>query len=204
MPPGTRRAPLPPHNAYNEKMTTADSLANHFLIAMPGMQDEQFAQTITYLCQHDEDGAMGVVINVPTDMRLNEIFEQLSIEGGFRGRDLVMAGGPVHSDRGFVLHNDGGFWQSTLAVTPQIHLTTSRDILEAIAAGHGPQHHLVAVGSAGWGPGQLETELAANAWLTCPASQEILFNTAYDERLPRALKSMGIDLARLSTQAGHA
>ncbi len=183
---------------------TTESLANHFLIAMPGMQDEQFASTITYLCQHDEDGAMGVVINVPTDMRLDEIFEQLGIEGGFRARDLVLAGGPVHSDRGFVLHNDGGFWQSTLAITPDLHLTTSKDILEAIAAGHGPQHHLVAVGSAGWGPGQLEAEIAANAWLTCPASVEVLFHTPYDERLSKAMQLMGIQPGRLSSQAGHA
>lgn len=183
---------------------STESLANHFLIAMPGLAESTFAQTVTYLCQHDEDGAMGIVINVPTDMRLGEIFSQLDIEGSFRARDTVMAGGPVQRERGFVLHGDGGFWQATLAITPELHLTSSRDILEAIAQGHGPSEHLVAVGYAGWSPGQLESELAANAWLTCPATREVLFHTPPDERFAAAMKLLGLDPGRLSAQAGHA
>src|SRR5690606_8554682 len=150
---------------------------------------------------HNEDGAMGIVINRPLEITLREILEQLQMDTPLHD-EFVYAGGPVLTDRGVVLHRSGGQWQSTLAITDSISLTTSRDILTSFAGLDAPQEKLVALGYAGWGAGQLEHEIAYNFWLTCPASEEILFHTPQAQKFHAALASLGVDLHRLSTKAG--
>jgi putative transcriptional regulator len=183
-----------------------NSLKDHFLIAMPSLTEGIFAHSLTYLCEHNEQGAMGIVINRPMGLALREILDQLDIEGQRAHReDPVMAGGPVQIDRGFVLHrNSERQWESTLSISDEISLTTSRDILDALAHSEGPADTLVALGYAGWGAGQLEDELAANAWLTSPADSHIIFNTPIDERLQAAAAQLGIDLVLMAPGAGHA
>jgi putative transcriptional regulator len=186
-------------------MTSVD-LTQHFLIAMPAMVDPHFARTLTLVCEHNENGALGVVVNRPTDMNLHGLLEQLKIppqDNSFK-RVPVHFGGPVQVDRGFVLHRPLGTWQSTLAVGTEIGLTTSKDILQAVARGNGPEQILVTLGYAGWAPGQLEHELAQNAWLTVPARNDILFELPAEERLPAAMQLLGVDYANLSDVAGHA
>lgn len=185
----------------------ADSLRNHFLIAMPGMMDPRFAHSITYLCEHNEQGAMGIVINRPLDLSFDDIFEHLDIgEFDHHHKQKVLSGGPVQTDRGFVLHRfeQTGNWQSTLRITEEISLTTSRDIIDAIARDEGPQHTLIALGYAGWGAGQLENELAANAWLTLPADPSVLFDVPIEQRAQVAAARLGINLDLLSSTAGNA
>lgn len=185
----------------------SDSLRNHFLIAMPGMEDENFTHSITYLCEHNAEGAMGIVVNRPLEISFDDIFEHLEIEGfGYHHAQRVLAGGPVQTDRGFVLHrrNCDRNWQSTLELTEQIALTTSRDILDAIAHDDGPQDALVALGYAGWGPGQLERELVDNAWLTLPADPDILFSVPLEQRAQAAAARLGINLDLLSSSRGTA
>jgi len=182
-------------------------LKGHFLIAMPTLAEGFFAHSLTYLCDHSENGAMGLVINRPMELSLGEVLEHLKFQGdgGEHQDDPVMAGGPVHTDRGFVLHRPAGReWESTLQLSDDIALTTSRDILSAIACNEGPGDMLVALGYAGWGAGQLEEELAANTWLTVPAQADIIFNTPHDKRLAAAAATLGIDLALLAPGAGHA
>jgi putative transcriptional regulator len=181
-------------------------LTQHFLIAMPAMVDPHFAKSLTLVCEHNENGALGIVINRPTDMNLHGLLEQIKITPGvdaFRSVP-VHYGGPVQVDRGFILHRPVGTWQSTLAVGPEIGLTTSKDILEAVARGEGPEHMLVTLGYAGWAPGQLEHELAQNAWLTVLATSDILFDMPAEERLAAAMDVLGVDFANLSDVAGHA
>ncbi|GAB3283093.1 YqgE/AlgH family protein [Parahaliea aestuarii] len=182
------------------------SLRDHFLLAMPSLTEGIFSHSITYICEHGESGAMGIVINQPLDLSLGEIFEHLDIEAGDDFSDKpVMAGGPVQIDHGFVLHRDpASRWEASLKVTEGISLTTSRDILRAIAAGHGPDQYLIALGYAGWSAGQLEQELADNAWLTLPASSDIIFGTPHQQRLNAAAAQLGIDMNLISNQAGHA
>lgn len=182
------------------------NLTQHFLIAMPNMVDPHFARTLTFICEHNEQGALGVVVNRPIDMNLQTLFEQISIPTDsdvFRSIP-VHFGGPVQVDRGFVLHKPLGQWQSTLAVSQEIGLTTSKDILEAVARGEGPEQILVTLGYAGWAPGQLEHELAQNAWLTVQAKPEVIFELPAEQRLAAAMSLLGIDYASLSEQAGHA
>ena len=181
-------------------------LTQHFLIAMPSMADPQFAKTLTFVCEHNEQGALGIVINRPIDMNLYGLLEQVSIaaESETLKSVAVHFGGPVQVDRGFVLHMPLGEWQSTLAVGTDIGLTTSKDILEAVAHGKGPRHLLVTLGYAGWAPGQLEHELAQNAWLTVPARPDVIFELPAEERLPAAMNLLGVDYANLSDSAGHA
>jgi putative transcriptional regulator len=186
-------------------MTSVD-LTRHFLIAMPAMVDPHFARTLTLVCEHNENGALGIVVNRPTDLNLRGLLEQIKItpkREGFSGVP-VHFGGPVQVDRGFVLHRPVGAWQSTLTVDGEIGLTTSKDILEAVAGGEGPEQILVTLGYAGWAPGQLEHELAQNAWLTVPARNDILFDLPAEERLPAAMQLLGVDYANLSDVAGHA
>jgi putative transcriptional regulator len=187
-------------------MGSETNLTNHFLIAMPRLEDPNFFHTVTYICEHTADGAMGIVINRPMDLHLADIFDQLEIQ--ISANDVaeqpVYIGGPVQSDRGFVLHDSSTQWASTLQVTADISITTSLDILEAIATGKGPRHNLVALGYAGWGTGQLENELAQNAWLSGPAKSEIIFNRASDERWQAAADLLGVDLNLLSGDTGHA
>ena len=181
-------------------------LANHFLIAMPAMVDPHFAKTLTLICEHNDQGALGVVINRPIEMNLHGLLEQLGINPDVDAFKSVPVhfGGPVQVDRGFVLHTPHGEWQSTLAVSADLGLTTSKDILEAVAKGRGPLHTLVTLGYAGWAPGQLEHELAQNAWLTVPARSDIISELRAEDRLAAAMGLLGVDYAKLSEVAGHA
>jgi putative transcriptional regulator len=182
------------------------NLTHHFLIAMPSMADPNFAHTLTYVCEHNPDGALGLVVNRPIDMTLSALFEQIEVPlADHRLREApVMFGGPVQVDRGFVLHRPLGNWQSTLAISDELGLTTSKDILEAVGRGEGPESMLVSLGYAGWSAGQLEQELAANAWLTVEADPEVLFGVPAEDRLPAAMRLLGIDFSQLSNGAGHA
>lgn len=185
---------------------SSDSLRDHFLLAMPSLSEGIFSQSITYICEHGESGAMGIVINHPLELTLEEIFEHLQITPRRDFSELpVMAGGPVQIDHGFVLHrNCSTSWEASLKVTPEITLTTSCDILRAIANNNGPKDHLIALGYAGWTAGQLEQELADNAWLTLPADSDIIFNTPPLQRLSSAAALLGIDMNLISGEAGHA
>ncbi|KAA1190424.1 YqgE/AlgH family protein [Pseudohalioglobus sediminis] len=185
---------------------SSDSLRDHFLLAMPNLTEGIFSHSITYICEHGESGAMGIVINQPLDLTVCEIFEHLQIDCVDDFIDHpVMAGGPVQIDHGFVLHRGcAEKWEASLKVTGEITLTTSRDILRAIAHGTGPKEHLIALGYAGWSAGQLEQELAENSWLTLPADSDIIFNTPTAQRLSRAAAQLGIDMNLISGEAGHA
>ena len=181
------------------------TLRNHFLIAMPGMEDSIFAHSITYLCEHNEHGAMGIIVNRPLELSFDDIFDHLDIPDFRRHHDQpVLAGGPVQTERGFVLHVPAGQYSSSLAVAEDIALTTSKDVLEAVAGGTGPSKLLVTLGYSGWGAGQLESEVSANAWLTVDARPTIIFDTPAEARQSAALRLLGIDPAQLSAQAGHA
>ncbi len=187
-------------------MTASSNLTDHFLIAMPGLQDSNFFHTVTYICEHNEDGAMGIILNRPTDLHLNDIVGQMDIpaaEAG-AGEQIIYLGGPVQTDRGFVLHTPARQWASTLQINPEIGVTTSRDILQAMVDGEGPEKSLVALGYAGWGPGQLEQELSANAWLSGPADQAIIFDLEPEKRWEAAARLLGVDLNLLSGETGHA
>jgi putative transcriptional regulator len=182
------------------------SFANQLLVALPTLADPHFARSVTLICQHDADGAMGVVVNRASDYTLGEVLEQMGIEARDPAllEQRVLAGGPVHPERGFVLHDGDRAWDSTLAVTPSLSVTTSRDILEAIALGEGPAHAVIALGCAGWGAGQLEQELAENSWLTVPAEAGILFDLPLDQRWQAAAGQIGVDLMRMAGHVGHA
>ncbi|WP_163836157.1 YqgE/AlgH family protein [Spartinivicinus ruber] len=190
------------------KTQVPDSLRNRFLIAMPHLMDPNFSQSVTFICEHNEQGAMGIVINRPTQLTLGEIFRQVGIEPNSNNRyqsELIYAGGPVELERGFVLHTPGEHkWDSSISVSPNIQLTTSKDILQAMAKNEGPENALVALGYAGWEAGQLEREIKDNAWLTCDADPLILFQTPMDKRLEAAAALIGVDLHLLSTEVGHA
>lgn len=194
-----------PLRVYNSAMSQLN-LSNHFLIAMPAMTDPFFVKSLTYVCEHNDQGALGLVVNRPISMTLGELFEQIKLP--LNANELqnmpVHFGGPVQTDRGFVLHEQGGSWQSTLAVNEHIALTTSKDILEAVGEGRGPRSLLVTLGYAGWSQGQLESELAQNAWLSVPANEHILFELPAEERLAAAMALLGIDYASLSEESGHA
>lgn len=191
-------------NTHIDELTPG-SLRDHFLIAMPGLNDSSFAHTVTYICEHTDKGAMGVVINTSTSMQLREIFNQMDLQDqSADGDKVVMAGGPVHPERGFVLHPGGSKWQSTLEVSPDISLTASRDIIAALAEGQGPSEYLIALGYAGWGEGQLEDEIAANSWLTVAADRQIIFTTPVEQRWAAAAQTLGIDVNLISGTAGHA
>ena len=187
-------------------METPETLANQFLIALPALADSPFARTVTLICQHDAEGAMGVVVNRPAEYTLGEVFEQMGIasEDDALRAQTVLAGGPVHPERGFVLHDGKGEWDSSLEIADGLSVTTSRDILEAMARGEGPRHVAVALGCAGWGAGQLEHELIDNSWLTAPADGEILFALPLQQRWQAAAARIGVDMARMADYSGHA
>ena len=187
-------------------MSESANLTNHFLIAMPGLEDPNFSRTVTYVCEHNERGAMGIIVNRPMGLDMGDVLEQMEIEDApeeVRKRPIYV-GGPVQTERGFVLHSGSQLWDSTLQITHEISVTTSRDILEAIAAGRGPRNSLVALGYAGWGEGQLETEITANSWLSGPADPRIIFELPPEQRWQAAAMLLGVDLNLLSAETGHA
>lgn len=182
-------------------------LSNQLLIAMPSLADPNFSQTVTLVCEHSERGALGIVLNRPMNMSLGEVLDQLGLAGGEPSlrAGSVLRGGPVQTDRGFVLHRPGErTWDSTLEVSERLHVTTSRDVLEAIARGEGPGLATMALGYAGWEAGQLEEEMRQNAWLTAPCDDSIVFDLPFEQRWSAAARLLGVDLARLSHVAGRA
>ena len=194
----------------SETTITTVNLTHHFLIAMPAMTDPNFAKTLTYICEHNDQGALGIIINRPIDMNLAGLFERVNIDleddravSNYSNMP-VYYGGPVQTDRGFVLHRPLGQWQSTLKVKDELGLTSSRDILQSMATEAEPHEVLITLGYAGWSAGQLEWELSQNAWLTVEADPEIIFNLPPEERLVAAMQSLGVDFANLSDVAGHA
>ncbi|MEE8464781.1 MAG: YqgE/AlgH family protein [Gammaproteobacteria bacterium] len=181
-------------------------LNDHFLIAMPAMGDPNFHHSVTYICEHNAQGALGITINRPMNLNLGDIFDQLNLE---RSPDIsesapILLGGPVQPERGFVIHNPKGQWDSSMETGDQIQVTTSRDVLQAMARGEGPDQAIVALGYAGWTAGQLELEVVENAWLTVQSSHEILFETPYDKRWESAAALLGVDVKNISNYAGHA
>ena len=182
------------------------NLTNQFLIAMPALLDPNFYHTVTYICAHNEEGAMGIVINRPLEMALGDVLTQMDLSPtDLKANQLpVYHGGPVHTDRGFVLHEPLSQWDSSVNVNDAVGLTTSRDILEAIARGGGPKDSLVALGYAGWSAGQLEQEILDNAWLNGPASADVIFKTPCQERWQRAAALLGVDMNLISPEIGHA
>ena len=188
-------------------MDASTSLANHFLIAMPELASPFFAQSVSYICEHNDEGAMGFVINHPMDVTISELFDQIDIKhiAAFRNcNQHVLSGGPVEPERGFVLHTGSPSWGTSMPVTPEISVTTSFDILEAIGNNRGPEKFLLALGYAGWSAGQLDNEILENSWLSSPANNELLFNNDCEDCWQQAAKLIGIDLHQLHNQAGHA
>ena len=185
---------------------TDNSLTNHFIIAMPGLMDENFNQAVTFICEHDDNGTFGIIINRESEISLDDVMQQMKIPYHPDKANLepVFTGGPVQANRGFVLHRPIGNWESSLIVNDSVALTTSRDILEAIADNKGPDDNIITLGYAGWGPGQLEQEMADNTWLSCPADEQIIFNTPVEKRWQAAANLIGVDLQLLSNDAGHA
>lgn len=181
-------------------------LANHLLVALPALHDEHFARSVTLVCHHDGDGAMGVMVNRASEYTLGEVFQQMGISSDSQAlqSQIVLAGGPVHPERGFVLHDDEREWDSTLTVGDGLYLTTSRDVLEAMARGDGPKQAVVALGCAGWGEGQLEQELVDDSWLMVPAGRELLFELPLEQRWQAAAGSIGVDLVNYASHSGHA
>lgn len=188
------------------RMSGATNFTNEFLIAMPALADPNFFRSVTLICDHNDQGALGIVINHPTELQLGELFDHLGIEAvhGAAREIPVFNGGPVQIERGFVLHEPLGNWESTLAVTDQLGLTTSKDILADIALGQGPRRVFVALGYAGWGSGQLEHEMSDNAWLTTPCDTRIVFDLPPEQRWREAAQQLGVDLDLLAGDAGHA
>ncbi len=191
------------------------NLTHHFLIAMPGLQDESFSRSVVYLCEHSERGALGLVINKPSDINLKVLFEkvELHLARPELGEAPVFQGGPVQTERGFVLHEavvaSGGeegesVYASTMTIPGGLEMTTSKDVLEAMATGAGPSRVLVSLGYSAWGEGQLESELAENSWLTVAADPAVIFDTPVEQRYDRALSLLGLEAWKLSPEAGHA
>ena len=181
------------------------NLTHHFLIAMPALADPFFSKTLTYICEHSDQGALGLVVNRPIDLTLKDLLDQLDISSDDQAVTAlpIMFGGPIQLDRGFVLHQPVGDWQSTMVVHDNVGLTTSLDILRAIASGESPKELLVALGYSGWAPGQIEHELSQNTWLTVPASPNIIFELPAEDRLTAAMRLLGVDLSSLSDEVGH-
>jgi putative transcriptional regulator len=181
-------------------------LEQQFLIAMPGMEDPNFSRGVTLMCQHNDEGALGITINRPSDFTLMDVFVQIGVKctDEVIGRTPVYEGGPVHPERGFVLHTGEPAWESSMTVGPDIAVTTSRDVLEAIAQGRGPEKFLMALGYAGWSAGQLEDEMRDNAWLSVMARAEIVFDLPNEKRWEQAVASLGIHVSSLQPAGGHA
>ncbi len=187
-------------------MDATDSLANQLLIAMPGMADPNFSSTVTLICEHNAEGALGIVINRPLSLKLGGLFEQMDVDDADprAAADPVLMGGPVGPQRGFVLHESTHSYENSVVISNAINLTLSRDVLDAMASGEGPRKSLVALGYAGWEPGQLEAEILANSWLNVTATPDIVFDLPFADRWSAAAKSLGVDISRLAPDAGHA
>jgi putative transcriptional regulator len=187
-------------------MDAPGTLANQLLIALPALADPNFSRSVALVCQHDDEGAMGVVVNRASEYTLGEVFRQMGIDSDDADLNArpVLAGGPVHPERGFVLHDGKREWDSSLAIADGLYVTTSRDVLVAMARGEGPASVTVALGCAGWGAGQLEHELVENSWLTVPADAEVLFALPLEARWQAAAGRIGVDLARIADYSGHA
>ena len=182
------------------------TLSGQLLLAMPGMLDPNFDNSVTYICEHSEKGAVGLIINRPLKMNISEVLEQLALpvaNGALAGQP-VLRGGPVQAERGFVIHESENDWDATTEVGHSIFVTTSQDILSSVAQGKGPERMLLALGYAGWGAGQLEEEIRQNAWLTAPATPDLVFSTPFENRWQASAAAIGFDLASLSLEAGHA
>src|SRR5215471_18467333 len=186
-------------------MLATTTLTNHFLIAMPSMRDPSFKRGVAFLCQHGEEGAMGLLVNRLSEYRLGDVLAQMNLSSTSAevGDAPVLIGGPVQPERGFVLHAPCGQWESSFKISESICVTTSRDVLAAIAAGDGPRDALVTRGYSGWSAGQIETELKENAWLTVPAEERILFSTLLEQRWEAAAGLVGVDISNLTDYAGH-
>ena len=215
-----------------EQSQSMISLENQLLIAMPSLGDPYFNKTVTYICEHNEEGAMGLIINLPVNITLTDLLKQIEPDENDRSDEvsksseltksddmnditlvtditnsleqLVLSGGPIAQQRGFVLHSSQPGWGSSLVLSKELMITTSKDILMALGTQKAPEQFIVTLGYAGWGPGQLEQELRANSWLTTPADSEILFKTPIEQRWKKATEKLGIDVAHLSTDIGHA
>jgi putative transcriptional regulator len=191
-------------------VNTPINLTNQFLIAMPGMGGDTFERTVIYLCEHTENGALGLVINKPIDIKLKNLFEkvELNLDRGDISESPVFYGGPVQTERGFVLHEqldeEGGHYSSSLKIPGGLEMTTSKDVLEALSHGAGPKRILVTLGYSGWGAGQLEDEMVRNNWINVNAQTDIIFDTPVEQRYDKALSLLGIDVRMLSMDAGHA
>lgn len=185
-----------------------DSLQHHFLIAMPSLKDTFFERSVIYICEHDAKGAMGLMINRPLGLEIDELLEQMDLKTDRTNRTnpihaQVLIGGPVNTDRGFVLHSSQKGWANSLVINDQLMLTSSRDVLNAIGTHEAPTNFIVALGYAGWGKNQLEQEIADNTWLTIPATSELLFSVEHDQRWQQASRTLGFDLWQISSQTGH-
>lgn len=187
-------------------MLAMTTLTNHFLIAMPSMRDPSFKRGVAFLCQHSEDGAMGLLVNRLSEYRLGDVLAQMNLSTASAeiADSPVLIGGPVQPERGFVLHSPHGAWESSFKISDSICVTTSRDILAAMAEGLGPERALVTLGYSGWGAGQIETELKENAWLTADANEHILFDTPIEQRWDAAAALVGVTIANLTSYSGHA
>ncbi len=186
-------------------MADETSLQKQFLIAMPGLGDTHFDRSVTLLCEHNDEGALGLVINRPTELRLSTMLNHMELKhGGLSDDPIVYWGGPVKPERGFVIHSAPGHWDSSMQVDEDLYVTTSRDVLVAMARGEGPEHYLVTLGYAGWSAGQLEGEMLSNAWLNTPISRGVLFGLPAPERWLAATQLLGLDISHLASQAGHA
>lgn len=184
-----------------------NNLQDHLLIAMPVLKDINFSRSVVYICAHSDDGAMGIMINQPLlDIDLGEVMKQMDIELGKKeiAHLPVLLGGPVQPERGFILHNKKQLWESSLVTSDELAVTSSQDILQALAEGKGPHEFLIMLGYAGWGSGELEKEILANDWLVAPANHEILFDTPFEKRWEKAAESIGVDIHNLSSDVGHA
>ncbi len=190
----------------SESMQECSNLTNQFLIAMPSMRDPSFVRSVTFMCQHNTDGAMGLLVNRLSEYRLGDVLAQMNLHSELSevNEAPVLIGGPVQPERGFVLHSPHGNWESSFKISNSLCVTTSRDVLAAMAEGQGPQHALVALGYAGWNAGQIEQELLNNAWLTADANARILFDTPLDMRWEAAAALIGANIANLANYAGHA
>lgn len=188
-------------------MTQISSLQNHFLIAMPTLNDPYFERSLMYVCEHNADGAMGLVINSPTQMTLKQLLEQADKDAQVeqdKAEQIILAGGPVSQERGFILHSPQSGWSSSILLSDDIMVTTSKDILGVLGNQHGPKRSLVTLGYAGWTAGQLEQELQDNAWLTVEADTHILFETPIHQRWQAAVNKLGVDVWQLAPDSGHA